>query len=98
MENDSIETLLLRHYGNLAPAPVALEQRLLATVRVEAREAHKQQQIAIYLREKRLSRRQVFKLASPRRAGIGLLVVGLEGLQSIESALISHDGTQSAYS
>ena len=98
MENDSIEALLQRHYGNLAPTPHALEQRLFAAVRVEAQAERKQQQMATNLREKRVSRRQVFRLASPRRAGIGLLVVGLEGLQSLESALNSHDGTQPAYS
>ena len=98
MENDSIETLLLRHYGNLAPAPLALEPRLLASVRVETAEAREQQQVIIRLREKRVSRRQIFKLVSPRKAGIGLLVVGLEGLQSIESALVSHNSTQPAYS
>jgi hypothetical protein len=98
MENDSIETLLLRHYGNQAPAPLALEPRLLASVRVATEEAREQQQVTILLREKRVSRRQIFKLVSPRKAGIGLLVVGLEGLQSIESALVSHDSTQPAYS
>ena len=98
MENDSIETLLLRHYGNLAPAPLALEPRLLASVRVAAAEAREQQQVTIRLRDKRVSRRQIFKLVSPRKAGIGLLVVGLDSLQSIESALVSHDSTQPAYS
>src|SRR5260370_7892468 len=90
MENDSIETLLLRHYGNLAPVPLALEPRLLASVRVATAEAHEQQQVTIRLREKRVSRRQIFKLVSPRKAVIGLLVVGLEGLHSIEWPLSSH--------
>jgi hypothetical protein len=98
MKNDSIETLLLRHYGNLAPAPLALEPRLLASVRVETAVAREQQQATILLREKRVSRRQIFKLVSPRKVGIGLLVVGLESLQSIESALVSQDSAQPAYS
>ena|SRR5450755_4038643 len=98
MENDSIETLLLRHYGNYAPSPPALESRLLASVRTETAEVRERQLATIRLREKRVSRRQIFKLVSPRKAGIGLLVVGLEGLQSIESALVSHDSTQPAYS
>jgi len=78
--------------------PGTLEQRLLASTRVEVAKERKQQQVTARLREKRVSRRQVFGLISPRKAGIGLLVVGLEGLQSIESALISYDGTQPAYS
>ena len=98
MYNDSIETLLLRHYGNYAPSPPALEPRLLASVRTETAEVRERQLATIRLREKRVSRRQIFKLVSPRKAGIGLLVVGLEGLQSIESALVSHDSTQPAYS
>jgi len=36
MHNDSLETLLLRHYGNTAPTPSALEARLVASVRQEA--------------------------------------------------------------
>jgi len=36
MYNDSIDTLLLRHYGRSAPAPVDLEAHLLASVRLVA--------------------------------------------------------------
>ena len=46
MHNDSIDTLLLRHYGRSAPAPVDLEAHLLASVRYEAAEMGEHQQIA----------------------------------------------------
>jgi len=36
MYNDSIETLVLRHYGGTAPTPPGLEQQLAASLRQEA--------------------------------------------------------------
>jgi hypothetical protein len=33
MHNDSIETLLLRHYGRTASSPAGLEQQLVASLR-----------------------------------------------------------------
>ena len=38
MQKDSLETLLLRHYGHTAAAPVDLEERLLASVQHEVEE------------------------------------------------------------
>ena len=38
MQNDSIETLLLRHYGSAAQAPAGLEEKLRASIRLEAAE------------------------------------------------------------
>jgi hypothetical protein len=35
MQNDSLETLLLRHYGSGAQAPIGLEEKLYASVRAE---------------------------------------------------------------
>lgn len=45
MHNDSIETLLLRHYGHTGPTPPALEQRIIASVRLETQERHQQESI-----------------------------------------------------
>ena len=46
MQNDSIDTLLLRHYGSAAPAPVDLEQRLSAQICRETAEAQIRQQVS----------------------------------------------------
>ena len=94
MENDSIETLLLRHYGNLAPAPAAMEQQLLASVRTEVAKKREQQQAITRLQAKRVSRRRAVGLVAKGTAelGLGLLSVGLEGLQSLETALGGQEG------
>jgi hypothetical protein len=97
MKKDSIETLLQRHYGNLAPAPVYLEKQLLASVSAETAKIREQQQQVALLREKRISRRQLLKRISLRSAGLELLSVGLDGLQSLEVALTSGDSSRSAY-
>ena len=61
MYNDSIDTLLLRHYGRSAPAPVDLEAHLLASVCHEAAEMGEHQQIATNLRERPVSRRRAVR-------------------------------------
>jgi hypothetical protein len=100
MHNDSIETLLLRHYGPTAPTPPALEQRLIASVRTQAAELRQQQRIATRIRNNRISRRRVIGLVALSSAGLGLLSVGLESLQTLEDNLIGRDlsQTQSAFS
>ncbi len=97
MRNDSIETLLLRHYGHAAPVPVGLEERLCASVRREAEELHQQKQVATHLRHQRVSRRRAMALVAMSTAGLGVLSVGLEGLQMLEAALMGQDVTQVAY-
>ncbi|MDQ2905108.1 MAG: hypothetical protein ABI456_19620 [Ktedonobacteraceae bacterium] len=99
MQNDSIETLLLRHYGSAAPAPADLEQRLCASVRQQSQEAEAQQNMATILREKRISRRRATTLVAIGAAGVGALSFGLEGLQALEAALSGQDtSTRPAYS
>ena len=100
MQNDSIETLLLRHYGHTAPTPPALEQRLIASVRTQAAEQRQQQQIASRIRTNRISRRHVIGLVALSSAGLGLLDVGLGSLQTLETNLLGRDvsQTQSAFS
>lgn len=96
MESNSIETLLLRHYGNSAPAPSGLEKNISASIRHEAQEARKLQVATTRLQQKRVSRRHAARLAvkGASNAGIGLLCFGLEGLQMLETALVSQDNAQ----
>lgn len=82
MQNDSIETLLLRHLGNAAPVPAGLEQQLRASVRSEARAEQTRQQAANRWNEQRVSRRKVLQLVTFTSAGVGALAVGLNAIQS----------------
>lgn len=97
MQNDSIETLLLRHYGSAAPTPPRLENRLLASVRQEAATLQTQRQIATNLRARPMSRRRAVKLVAIGTAGLGALSVTLE---AFGSALTGQDSSarQPAYS
>ena len=95
MYNDSIETLLLRHYGSNAPEPEGLEQRLSASVQRKAAEAHQQQVRVRHVSEQRISRRRVIQLVALSSAGLGLLS---SGIASIESILGAQDGQRRAYS
>jgi len=87
MQNDSIESLLQRHYGSAARIPGGLEQRLHSSVQMA--EAHTQVQ--------RVSRRQAVRLVALSTAGLGILNIGLESLQAFEDALVGQDATQTAY-
>ena len=98
MRNDSIETLLLRHYGSTAQAPVDLEDQLRASIRLEVEELEKEQQIITRLRERRVSRRHAVRLVAIGAAGLGGLSIALEGVRMIEAALIGQDITRPAYS
>src|ERR1700730_8709807 len=94
MQNDSIETLLLRHYGSMAQAPVQLEEHLRTSVRSKAAEMRKRERNAAYLTQRRFSRRQVIRLV----VGLGTLSVGVESLRMLESALPVQKAAQPAYS
>jgi putative heme degradation protein len=69
MQNDSLETLLLRHYGSAAQTPVALEEKLSASVRQEVAKLNEQERVAAYLRERRISRRKAIRLVAMGTAG-----------------------------
>jgi hypothetical protein len=94
MQNDSIETLLLRHYGSTAQAPAHLEEHLRISVRSRAAEMRKKERSAAYLMQRRLSRRQVIRLV----VGLGTLSVGVESLRTLETALPAQKTAQPAYS
>ncbi|MFL5626356.1 MAG: hypothetical protein ACJ788_12260 [Ktedonobacteraceae bacterium] len=97
MQKDSLEALLLRHYGNAAPTPAGLQERLLASVRHEAEETRQERRATAHLREKRLSRRRVVKLVAMGSAGLGILSMGMESLQTFEAALLGQDTTRQAF-
>lgn len=97
MRNDSIESLLLRHYGDDAPAPAGLETRLVASVRREAAELRSQESAAARLGEQRMSRRAAVRLVAIGTAGLSVVSLGLESLQSLEATLVGQDVTQTAY-
>src|SRR6266567_7616168 len=98
MQNDSIETLLLRHYGSTAQAPAHLENTLRASIRLEEVELEKEQQLITRLRERRVSRRHAVRLVAIGAAGLGGLSIALEGVRMIEAALLGEDITKPAYS
>jgi hypothetical protein len=97
MHNDSIESLLLRHYGSTAQVPAELEGRLCASVRAEVRELRKQEKSIAYWQQGRVSRRKAVKLVAMGATGLSVLCIGMESLQAIGSALMGEDVTQPAY-
>jgi hypothetical protein len=75
MHNDSIETLLFRHYGHTAPIPAQMEQQLITLVRSERVLRQQQEYAAARIRTYHLSRRRVFKLIAISSAGLGILLL-----------------------
>jgi len=80
MQNDSIETLLLRHYGSTAPAPVDLEEQLSVMVRRESAAMQVRSQ-SVSAWNQRVSRRRVLQLVTFSSAGVSVLAMGLNSLQ-----------------
>ena len=97
MHSDSIETLLLRHYGSTAQTPADLEQRLCASVRHKAAALHRQEKSIAYWRQERVSRRQAVKLVAMGATGVSALSIGMEALQTLGAALLGQDVTNPAY-
>ncbi len=93
MQNDSLETLLLRHYGSTAPAPTDLEQRLSAQVLRECRgdlassigqvvaQTRSTAQADSVLNRRRVSRRRMLQLVTFTSASAGAVAMGLNALQ-----------------
>ncbi len=88
MHNDSIETVLARHYGSTAVAPAGLEQRLQASVRQQAVEMVHEQVVVTRLRTGSVSRRRAVQLVALSSLGIGIVNLGIEGLQSLEASVM----------
>lgn len=95
--NDSIESLLSRHYGSTAPVPTELEQRLYSSLQQRSLEMHHQQHTLAHLRAHRFGRRHAVRLVALGSAGLGILSIGMEGLQLLESALTSEDVAQPVF-
>lgn len=93
MHNDSVETLLARHYGSTAAAPAGLEQRLNAALHQEAHGIVEQQQVAERLRAWRVNRRRAVKLVALGSASLGALGFGLE---LVEAVLVGQEAVQTA--
>lgn len=81
MQNDSIETLLLRHYGSAAPVPVDLEERLCALVRRESAAVSASGQRESAWNQRRVSRRRVLRLVTFSGAGLSALALGVQTLR-----------------
>lgn len=92
MHNDSIETVLARHYGSIAPS--GLEQRLQASVRQQATEiAHEQREVT-RLHTNSVSRRRAMQFVALSSVGLGILNLGIEGLQSLEASVMGQEAAQ----
>lgn len=81
MQSDSIDTLLLRHYGSTAPAPAELEEQLTALVRREAPAIQARQEAVDSWNQRRVSRRRVLQLVTFSGASLSVLALGIDALQ-----------------
>lgn len=97
MHNDTVETLLLRHYGSTAQVPDDLEENLCSSIRLAEAELEKEKQSITRMRERRISRRHAVRIVTIE-AGLEGLSLALEGVRVIESALIRPNVTKPAYS
>jgi len=95
MYNDSVETLLLRHYGYDGPTPEALEQRLIDSVRQDAMTQQQEQSAVLRVLRHRVSRRRVMMLVAVGSGGLGLVAASLEAL---DKTVFGRDATQPALS
>ncbi|GHO43427.1 hypothetical protein [Ktedonospora formicarum] len=92
MHNDSIETLLSRHYGPTAPTPPDLEQRLLAALSQE--QARQTRRLAQERHSERLmTRRQVLRVVTLGSAGLGMVGLALDGVQQFDRRFFGRDAT-----
>ncbi len=96
MQNDSLETLLLRHYGDSALVPQGLEAQLQASLRQQVYETQLHQRRLAQFETRRFSRRRAVALVALGTAGVGMLSATLEGLQVLEAALLGQDVSQGA--
>jgi hypothetical protein len=81
MSNDSLESLLQRHYGEHAATPTGLEQKISASVHQATESMQQQQALAARLRDYRLTRRRIVRIVAISSAGLGLLDAGVAGVR-----------------
>lgn len=93
MHNDSIETLLTRHYGSTAIAPAGLEQRLRASVRQQATSLAEEQGMMTSMRTHAVSRRRAMQFVAMSSIGVSIINLGLEAL---EATLTGQEAVQNA--
>jgi len=89
MHNDSLETLLTRHYGSTAVAPAGLEQRLRASIHQQAIQSAQEQSMLTHA----VSRRRAVQLVALGSLSVGIVNLGLEML---ETTLVGQEATQNA--
>ncbi len=94
MYNDSVETVLARHYGSTAVAPVGLEQRLQASVRRQAVEVAQEQEVVTRLHRSPVSRRRAVQLVAIGSISLGIVNLGIESLQALEASVMGQEATQ----
>jgi hypothetical protein len=95
MFNDSVETLLLRHYGHDGPTPADLEQRLIDSVRQDVVAQQQAERSVMRVLKHRMSRRRAMMLVAVGSGGLGLVAASLKVL---DTALFGQDASQSALS
>lgn len=90
MHNDSLETLLLRHYGPTAPTPSNLEQRLLASIS-QQQAHHKQKHVLTQKRrsERLVTRRQILRVVALGSAGISAVGLAINGAEQLDRRFFS---------
>ncbi|GAC1427767.1 MAG: hypothetical protein PVS3B3_36650 [Ktedonobacteraceae bacterium] len=93
MHNDSLETLLARHYGSSAVAPTGLEQRLHASVHRQAARLARERSAATSMETHRVSRRRAVQLVALGSLGVSIVNLGLEVL---ETTLVGQETVQNA--
>jgi hypothetical protein len=93
MSNKTIEALLLRHYGQHAPIPAALEERLVSSLHRTMESQQLREQAINGSSAYHMNRRHAVRLVALASTGVGLLGASLELL---DTALVGQDASQSA--
>ena len=89
MHKNSVETLLTRHYGDAAVAPIGLEQRLQVSIRQQVTRSAQEH----YTARRAVSRRRAVQFVALSSLGVGVVNLGLEMLETV---LVGQEATQNA--
>jgi len=94
MHNDSIETLLLRHYGPTAPSPADLEQRLVASIHQKpGHHSQERAQTQESRTERLMTRRQILRVVTLGSAGLGVVGLALDGVEQFDRRFFGRTAT-----